>query len=127
MGYYMNQRGCNFFVPASNVQSMIEAIHNLDNGSHYSWVKMNFLDSKDVEEIFKCWRWSIELDPDTGNIVDIFFDGEKMGDDEALLKAIAPFVKAGSFIEMSGEDNAMWRWCFDGEKMVEKLPTITWD
>lgn len=128
MGYYMSQNDCRFFVPASNVQSMIEAIHNLDNGSDYSWVNMSFLSkSNDIVEIFQCWRWRIELDQDTGDIVDIFFDGEKMGDDEVLLKAIAPFVKANSFIEMNGEDNAMWRWHFDGEKLIEKFPTITWD
>lgn len=127
MGYYVTQDDCNFFVPADKIPAMIEAIHNLDNGYDYSWVNMAFLKSNDIVEIFQCWRWCIKLDQATGDIVDIIFDGEKLGDDEVLLKAIAPFVKAGSFIEMNGEGNDMWRWYFDGEKMVEKLPTITWD
>lgn len=143
MGYYMNQNDCRFFVPADKVKDMIAAIHLLAKNesamsgahysggekisSHYSWVNMNFVDSNDVAEIFDCWRWSIEVDEQTGDIVDIYFDGEKLGDDFVLFKAIAPFVKPGSFIEMSGEDNCMWRWHFDGEKCVEKTPTITWD
>jgi hypothetical protein len=153
MGYYMDQMDQKFFVAAEHIPAMVKAIHALasrhelmggasyQNGEivsrHYSWVNNDFVDCYDVKELFRKWRWSIELKNE--NIVSIFFEGDKMGDDEVLLRAIAPYVEAGSYIEMRGEDYStytflgsaglyqhMWRWCFDGKTMVEKYPTITW-
>lgn len=55
------------------------------------------------------------------------FHGEKLRDSALeALRAIAPFVAAGSYVEMMGEDNAMWRWVFDGVTVHELRPTITW-
>ena len=47
--------------------------------------------------------------------------GDALCDDRLLFDAIAPFVKAGSFIEMSGEDGTLWRWHFDGKQCQEQL------
>lgn len=143
MGYYIEQTDCKFFVPSDKIEPMIQAIRSLANknnlmgggsyhggekvSSHYSWVDMKFATLEDIAEIFYCWRWTVERDEQTGDIVDIYFSGEKLGDDFILFKTIAPFVKTDSFIEIRGEDNAMWRWHFNGEKCVEKTPTITWD
>ena len=143
MGYYADQTDCRFFVPADQVQPMLKAVQNLahkdelmSGGSyhggekvscHYSWVDMSFAHLQDIVEVFRCWRWSIERDEQTGDIVDIGFAGQKLGDDFVLFNTIAPFVKAGSFIEMRGEDNAIWRWQFNGTSCVEKSPTIVWD
>lgn len=142
MGYYMEQRGANFFVDKRHFPKMIKAIHHLADFSdkmgggsyspdgvtarHYSWVNMNFVNLQDIEEIFRCWRWQVYLDED-GHITDISFDGEKLGDDLVLLEAIAPFVKNNSFIEMNGEDNSIWRWKFTDKQCHEINPTIVWD
>jgi len=42
------------------------------------------------------------------------------------LFTIAPYVKAGGYIEMRGENGALWRWYFDGATVHELRPTITW-
>ena len=151
MGYYMDQMDSKFFVAAEHILAMVTAIHALasrhelmggasyQNGEivsrHFSWVNNDFVDCHDVKELFRKWGWSIELKDK--NIVSIFFEGDKMGDDEVLMQAIAPYVEAGSYIEMRGEDSiphrvawqayTTWRWCFDGKTMVEKYPTITWE
>lgn len=144
MGYYMDQMDSKFFVAAEHIPAMVKAIHALasrhelmggasyQNGEivsrHFSWVNNDFVDCHDVKELFRKWGWSIELKDE--NIVSIFFEGDKMGDDEVLMNAISPYVEAGSYIEMRGEDYntyTTWRWCFDGKTMVEKYPTIIWE
>lgn len=142
MGYYVEQNGFDFFIDKKHFPDVIKAIHNLANypdmmgggsyegektiSKHYSWVNMNFSKSDDLKNIFNCWRWNIDFD-DEGNIADIFFDGEKLGDDRVLLDTIAPFVKHNSFIQMRGEDNDMWRWVFRDGKCFEMSPRIIWD
>jgi len=55
------------------------------------------------------------------------FEREKIGQEDLLFDAIAPWVREGSYIEMSGEDDAMWRWVFRGGGCHEVTPTITWE
>ena len=141
MGYYMTQHEADFYIDSRDFPDMIKAIHELVNhpekmgGSsfngnldkrHYSWVDMSFVNTSDVKKIFNCWRWSITQDKH-GNIIDIIFEGEKLGDDFYLFQAIAPFVTQDSFIEMHGEDNQMWRWKFINGKCEEITPTISWE
>ncbi|MFX8696332.1 hypothetical protein ABTM58_19800, partial [Acinetobacter baumannii] len=45
-----------------------------------------------------------------------------LGGEEEFLKLLAPFVVAGSYIEMTGEDGAQWRYVFDGESVKKKYP-----
>ncbi len=94
--------------------------------SHYSWVNMNFVNLNDIKEIFNCWRWHIDFDDD-GNICEISFNGEKLGDEEFFFKKIAPFVKDNSYIECLGEDNYMWRWKFVNGVCTEISPKIIWE
>lgn len=126
MGYYMWQSETDFSVLADKIPAMIEAIKSLPTQSTYAWVNMEYAKSNNVQDIFEHWRWSVTIDESTGDIVDIYFNREKLGDDEILFKAIAPFVEAGSYIQMRGEQDDMWRWCFDGTKCVEKYPEIEW-
>ena len=44
----------------------------------------------------------------------IEFDGATFHDEDAVFSAIAPYVEAGSYITMSGEDDEWWCWYFDG-------------
>lgn len=142
MGYYIDQKDHNFFIDKSNITHVVNAIHSLAKDTsnmsrtriynknvvsqHYSWVNNDYVESNDIKEIFKCWRWHVDTD-DQGNIESIYFEGQKLGDDEYLFKAIAPFVKDGSYIEMSGEDGALWRWVFKNGQCREVYATITWD
>lgn len=45
------------------------------------------------------------------------YDFENQGDEEEYLITLAPYVKAGSYLEWEGEDSLRWRWDFDGEDM----------
>ena len=133
MGYYMDQRDADFFIPADKLPAVVAAIQGLhgsetirdSGGRHFSWVPQDFHTLTDPSAIFDAWRWTVGFSP-AGDIDTISHDGEKLGDDNVLFDAIAPFVKAGSYIEMSGEDGERWRWLFDGKNMVEKTATVTW-
>ena len=143
MGYCMNQQNSSFNIKPENEQKALEAIQALayrvevdgSGGSYsggkkteawYSWVTTReFVEAKSLSAAIQAWNWETEEDVD-GNIVDIDFIGEKLGQDDVFLHAIAPYVEAGSFIEMSGEDGALWRWVFDGNEMEEKQANISW-
>lgn len=143
MGYCITQSCSEFFIPKENIPDLIKAIRSLSgkdyedqrrggsyisggtkNQSWFSWVDMSFVNSNDIQDIFDCWRWNVELD-DEGNIDVILFRGEKSGEDKLLFDTIAPFVKTGSFIEMTGEDGYCWRWLFKDSKCTEITPK--WD
>lgn len=143
MGYYMNQRDANFRIKAENQAKALQAIKDLasrvDEGgggcwsggrkieAYFSWVETsNFTKARTLEDAMRAWRWQIEGE-EGGDVDSIMFAGEKSGDDSILLGAIAPYVEAGSFIEMQGEDGAIWRWSFDGTAMVEQYANIVWE
>lgn len=140
MGYCMHQRGCDFFIPKKNKAKALAAIKKLaerkelmgggswSNGKQtdkwFSWVQTDeFVKAKTLKDAMVAWRWQIEED-DKGNVTSVYFDGEKAGDDEHLLRAIAPFVQDGSWIEMQGEDEAIWKWKFIKGAMHEKHARI---
>jgi hypothetical protein len=130
----MTQVESDFFIPAKKVKKTVAAIQNLAgketirdaSGRHFSWVPQDFAEIDDPEELFRAWRWDIEA-TETGAIDSIQFAGTNLGDDEVFFEAIAPFVKKGSYIEMSGEDGDRWRWAFDGKTCVEKKAVISWE
>jgi hypothetical protein len=61
--------------------------------------------------------WSIEVDPQTGDVVDLEWaragEGKYHESAEDLLEAIAPFVDEGSFLDMECAEEH-WRWRFTG-------------
>ena len=134
MGYCMTQRDSNFAIKAEDKEKALEAIKELagketihdGSGKHFSWVETErFVNASTLKEAMDEWRWEIGEDEE-GNVLDIYFSGEKLGNDEILFNAIAPYVKEGSYIEMSGEDGSLWRWSFDGKSCVEKGAQISW-
>lgn len=42
------------------------------------------------------------------------------------IKAIAPFLRNGSFLEFKGEDERRWRFLFYDGEMHEEYATTTW-
>lgn len=125
MGYYVSQRGCNFFIAAENKEKALQAIKDLGDKPMFSWVdNKSYLEADTLAKAMNAWRWSIDEEDD--NVVNICFDGEKLGDDEVLFQTIAPFVKADSYIEMDGEEGCLWRWVFDGKRCQEVTPQIIW-
>jgi hypothetical protein len=142
MGYCIEQRASDFRVKKENFKPMLKAIESLmaltdrmSGGSSYrekwfAWVDtskvLQGVENNDIFYAMEAWRWFVERDEE-GNISGIFFEGEKYGDDDLLMAAIAPYVENGCYIEMQGEDGEMWRWCFDHGKLINKEAKIVWE
>lgn len=83
----------------------------------YSWVDdSEVLNADNFVEAMRAWRWEAEVSD--GHCHGLEWEGEKYSDDMVVpLEAIAPFVEDGSFLEMRGEDDEMWRWVFRGGQL----------
>lgn len=154
MGYCMDMTESDFVIPSDKVEAALEAVQGMGDPTYqrilcrgFAYVDEDFRECESFKEIMREWRWEVRIDnedderpkydedtgswipttEDPGCVYDIYFSGENMGDDKDLLDTLAPFVKAGSYIQMQGEDGEMWRWVFDGETCKEIRPTITWE
>lgn len=136
MGYYIEIIDSEFFIAAEDKSLALQAIQDLptdmgggssSNGvACFSWVDLNFRQAHFLEDCLSAWRWGADLDRE-GNISGLHFEGQKLGDEEFLFGAIAPFVKPGSYIEVHGEEGARWRWVFENGVCTEKWGVITWE
>lgn len=132
MGYYMNQIYSDFQMKAEYKTKALEAIKKIVSSvpgfdKHFLWIDNNVIKKCETfEDAMDEWRWETIKDNEN-NIIGVSFSGEKLGDDLTLFETIAPFVKKGSFIQMIGEEDNIWRWTFNGEKCFEIYPTIIWE
>ncbi len=84
-----------------------------------------FMDSETLEDALEKWNWHPEVDSN-GDIMDLTFTGIGEGDYEILFAQIAPFVEAGSHIEMVNEYGWHRDHVFDGIKSYDvTLETIS--
>ena len=145
MGYYVTMVDCDFFIAEKDKGAALKAIQGLDpfNGSGggrfepetgkveswFSWICTNeYKSAETLEAALKAWRWPVASEPTPspgGDIDRLEFEGDELGDAEHLFRAIAPFVRDGSWIEIEGEEER-WRWCFVGGEVHTTTPTITW-
>ena len=128
MGCYMQITESNFTVKKGNFDEVVKVVKSLvkDEGS-LDWVNLEeVLDAKDIFEVMAKCRWTVGASTEKGDVDYIDFDGEKLGDDLILFETIAPFVEKDSYIQMTGEDNSMWRWVFDGNACTESYADIVW-
>lgn len=123
MGYCISVGVPDFRIKASNTQKALEAIQSLHGKEtcpgrvrHFSWVHEDFYKIDNFVEILNEWRWRA-TENECGDITKLCFEGEKLGDDDLLFKAIGPFVEAGSQINFRGEDGYHWQYRFDGKTM----------
>jgi hypothetical protein len=106
-----------FHIKKKNVERALIAVQSLPN-KQYSWVGEGYRVADNLKDALDEWRWEIAFDG-SGDVDDIWFNGQKLGDDETLWMAIAPYVEPGSYIDMIGEDSSHWRWFFDGVRVEE--------
>ena len=92
-------------------------VRKTNRGIHGS-IRTVFFLAKTLMEAMAAWRWEIE-ENESGDVISLNYTGEKLGDEQYLFGAIAPYVEKGSFIDMQGEDGAIWRWAFDGKELKE--------
>lgn len=127
MGYTVRLEDSNFFIRKENFHKVVEIIHSIGGGKQsFDWVDRSYLKTDNLLRIFDCWRWEARMDGE-GNISDLRFNGQSLGDDLLLFQYIAPYVLKGSFIQMRGEDSEIWRWFFDGENCNQMKPNyLSW-
>lgn len=90
------------------------------SGAHFRWVDTKkVLDARDFPAVMEAWGFTLATN-DIGDYIGIRFltPVMKLGDEEILLKAIAPYVDEGSYITVKGEDDARWRWHFQRGTLV---------
>ena len=96
---------------------------------YFSWVSTNTvkdcLKNNDLVGALREWRY-IFNESDSGDLCFEYFDGEKLGDDEVLWEALAPAIDKGGELEYRGEDDARWRYLFDGTGMTEQVGQTIW-
>ena len=131
----MHMRDCSILIRREHFDETLESIQSLkgqetikdSSGYHFSWVDTHeFMRAGDLGKALEAWRWEPTYDID-GNIDNIDFVGEKWGDDFLMFTALAPYVEDGSYIEMGGEDDAIWRWKFKDGMVKEQYAEIVWD
>lgn len=140
MGYCMTQTDTRFFIPQEFHGLALAAIKELmlekytaDNGMSvirsYRWVGTDeVVQSQTLQDALHAWRWEVPYHPnDSGDIDGLYFRGEKSGADNTLFRVLAPYVKEGSYISMRGEDGALWRWYFDGQRCIEQHGRVVWE
>ncbi|MBI5543850.1 MAG: hypothetical protein HY901_08195 [Deltaproteobacteria bacterium] len=79
-------------------------------------LKLGFETTADFEDALQASGWTVHRGRD-GAIDDIDFSGVAFTRGfNAVLSKLGPFVSAGSFILLEGEDGAQCRWDFDGRR-----------
>lgn len=123
MGEYLDVRHVNFEIKTDKKRAALQAIKSIQDPEGF--VSPFYKDAKNLEYALLSWRWKPETNS-AGDIIDITFVGEKLGDEHILFAALAPFVTAGSYIEASLGDGYLFRWYFNGKECIDQTPNITW-
>ena len=138
MGYYMKQIYTEFSISQEHHAAALAAIKALaprapihdKSGDHFAFVETErFMNAATLEEALTAWRWQPQVVED-GPLFEIYFTGQKHGDEDILFAAIAPFVTAGSYIGMVGdgeEGDECWRWMFDGQSVYKVQGYLTFE
>lgn len=129
MGYYIDLEAGEFVILAERQADALAAGKAMATpGETWSWLtNEEILAARTLPELFRVWRYFPEIDEATGDIVGISHDTQKMGDEDQFFAVLAPFVQAGSWLHMSGEDGSHWRWYFDGDQMTTQEGRIVFD
>jgi hypothetical protein len=128
MGYCITQVDSSFKIKEENLKPAYKAVKEQMADRAYHWNSEGWMKGlRDLVAVLEEWRYEAELDDETGDIVGLQFSGEKLGDEFQLFQVIAPFVEAGSYLEISGEDGTVWRWVFNGTTCEEKYADMSFE
>jgi hypothetical protein len=134
MGYYfklffVDQIGSNVIIKKEHHENVVQAIKDLhktvnrdarggnSSGDRwYSFTDYDFHKYDTIDEILRAWRYRPEFN-DEGDIINLIFTGEKLGQCEIMFKAIARFVEDGSYINFQGEDGDRMEYSFHDKQL----------
>lgn len=134
MGYCISMTESKFRIKRDNIDRVITAIEDLakNMSKELKYVACGEI-SYNIDEAFDSFGYMVHFaddrynDGSAGDIVGIDLTYDKLWFDYDMFQAIAPYVEDGSYIEISGEDGELWRWCFKNGKCLEIYPKIVWD
>lgn len=150
MGYYVSTMNADFRIPAENLDKAYDALCALnardelktggggrevkpddsqsvanDPTRWFSWMPWNYDEVyTTADEILNALGFETYKE-DNGDVTILYYDS-KMGAEEHFLRALAPFVTDGSYVEWRGEDGSMWRQEFGNGEMTELEGEIVW-
>lgn len=119
MGYYMAQIDHHFKIAAADIPAALDALKQWEAAEMkkrpYSSYQLE--DAETLEDALGELDWESKSN-EQGDIVGLYFTGEKLFNEDDWLNAIAPHVAKGSYLMMSGDDGQSWCWYFDGTRCV---------
>ena len=100
----------------------------MEGSDHYAFVTTkDFIDAETIFDALIAWRWVLEEDAN-GDAFDPSFTGEKLGDEEILFAAVAPFVVDRSYIQIfCHDDECVWRWVFEDSRVRREYANIAFE
>lgn len=119
MGYCVSMKNIHFFVEEKDKYAAYRAFKKSSLAAEIQ--KPIYC----IEDAFAYYGYTAENDNED-NIICLRHTAEKLGNEAVLFSAIAPYVKSGSFIEMTGEDNQLWRWIFTDGTLKKIEPKVEW-
>src|SRR5688572_10584762 len=102
MGYWMYLLRADVFIPRQAQDQALRAVRELAQSPHgaapsaFAWVDMPGLEAATtLPDALAAWRWIVLDEDDEGNITELDFTGEKLGDEDTLFRTLAPYVREG--------------------------------
>jgi hypothetical protein len=142
MGYYTTITDADFLIPAANEAAALAALKALNDPKYNEQKQGGSWDNTGKSAAWYSWM-DADYDQKVKNCGDVFgmlgFEFEetadglrltgydsKTGQEDLFLAAVAPYVKAGSYLAWRGEDGTLYRFEFDGTKMIEMEARTSW-
>lgn len=132
MGYCVEMKECKFFIKKENIEKAFNTLRDyaktkIEKKERLSWIDLHSVAySETLTEALESCDFDI-LYNDNGDVYDVDYISEKLGDHDVILNVIAPYIEDGSYLEMYGEDGDIWRWCIKDNKCYWKTPKIIWE
>ena len=144
MGYYVYLTGAYLAIP--DTPEVLNALRELDkrddlkrggmsgaDGTEekwFSWMNEPWAHHESIEPIFQQLgfdTYRCAIGSDEYKSVQLLSYDSKIGQEALFLAAVAPFVKAGSYLEWRGEDGEAWRhYVGDDGKLYVQESEIMW-
>lgn len=126
MSYYCTMRDSYFYISKEDISKAVNAILESDFADTLqNPISQNANEKEVFEQYLEDNGYEAEFSP-KGDIDGILFHSGKLNDDTSFFNTFAKYVAAGSYLEMVGESNDIWRMYFDGEECKEISPVIEW-
>lgn len=123
MGYCIELKECKFLIKKDNKAWALNLLKEyITKTKRWNLTRISPSDvlvAETFETALYACRWECILNKE-GDIISLYFNGEKLGDEEEMFKAISPAVENNSYIEIKGEENLIWRWVFEKGKCKEE-------